>query len=200
VLVPNKPIDKIETHDGIALLMIDVVSDYQFEDADELLVHALPMARQLAGLKKDARKAGVPVIYVNDNFGKWQEDFKLSVKTILKSGSPRAVEIVTLLEPASDDYYILKPQRSAFFDTPLYFLLESLKVSRLVITGVTTDICVLFSAHDAYMRGYQVFVPEDCCAAIRTTYHTEALRFARRIAQADTRPAAESRALFQRYG
>lgn len=94
--------------------MVDVVSDYQFEDVDELLVTALPMAHQLAKLKKAARQAGVPVIYVNDNLGNWQEDFKSSVKKILESSSPKAAVIVKLLEPASDDYYILKPQRSAF--------------------------------------------------------------------------------------
>src|ERR1041384_6603929 len=70
-----------------ALLIIDVVTDFEFEDGDKLLVQALRMAPHLVGFKKKARAAGIPVIYINDNFGKWQEDFKTILKHCLRASA-----------------------------------------------------------------------------------------------------------------
>lgn len=89
--------------------------------------------------------------------------------------------------PLSDDYHVLKPQRSGFFSTPLDVLLATLKVSELILTGVTTDICILFTAHDAYMRGFRVIVPPDCTAAVTTQQHREAMALLQRLTEADTR-------------
>lgn len=99
----------------------------------------------------------------------------------IRSGSKKGRRITEILAPEENDLYILKPQRSGFYETPLSVLLQSLKVSNLVICGVATDICVLFTAHDAYMRGFQVFVPSDCCAAIELDHHTEALDLLGRV-------------------
>ena len=56
------------------------------------------------------------------------------------------------------------------------------------VIGWTTDICVLFTAHDAYMRKFKVRVPSDCTNAIRPTHHSQALTFLRRVAEADVSP------------
>ena len=174
----------------IALLLIDVISDFEFEDGEKLLTNALPAAKRLAELKRRAKSHGIPVIYVNDNFGKWQEDFKAMVAEIL-AGKSRGREIVEIMKPDEDDFYVLKPQRSAFFSTTLELLLENLGVKKLIMGGVSTDICILGSANDAYMRDYDLIIPRDCVAAAEQRYSGEALDLMERTLNADTTPSAE---------
>jgi nicotinamidase-related amidase len=166
-----------------AILIVDMIADFGFEDGEELFTHALPVAGRIADLKKKAANASVPVIYVNDNYHRWKDDFKATMRSAESSKSGK--QIVEILGPNADDYYVLKPQRSGFFGTPLDFLLENLNVSNLIVTGVTTDICVLFTAHDAYMRGYSVRVPGDCSAAVDVRDHRSALGLVARVADAD---------------
>jgi nicotinamidase-related amidase len=176
----------------VALLMIDVITDFEFEDGDKLLKQTQPMAIRLAKLRKKAKRAGAAVIYVNDNFGKWQEDFKTIVAQFTQPGS-KGREVVDLLKPEPDDYYVLKPHRSAFYSTSLMLLLENLNCRKLIITGVTTDICILFSANDAYMRGFELHVPSDCVAAVKDEYSRQGLSFIKRVLKADTRPSDKLR-------
>jgi nicotinamidase-related amidase len=173
-----------------ALILLDVITDFEFEDGDELLKRTLPMARNLARLKLRAKKAGVPVIYVNDNFGKWQEDFKTMSDQFVQYDS-KGHKVVELLKPEHDDFYVLKPHRSAFYSTTLELLLRDLKVKTLLISGVTTDICVLFTANDAYMRGFEIHIPSDCVAAVKPGYSKQAIEFIRRVLKADTRKSTE---------
>lgn len=173
-----------------ALLVLDMITDFKFEDGAKLYPHALRAAERLSDLKERAKDAGVPVIFVNDNFGRWQEDFKSYVSSI-RDRSKEGRSIIDLIGPDEDDYHILKPQRSGFYATPLGVLLLSLNVCDLVITGVTTDICVLFTAHDAYMRGFQLKVPRDCTAAVEESYCRTGLGLLERVAYADVRPSSE---------
>src|SRR3982074_2300235 len=82
----------------IALVLIDVINDFEFEGGEELLRTALPAARHIARLKQRAQHAGVPVIYVNDNFGRWRSDFKRIVTHCL-SDNVRGRPIAELLAP-----------------------------------------------------------------------------------------------------
>lgn len=148
-----------------ALILIDMISDFEFEDGEKLFQYALPAAKKLAELKSFLKKKNIPVIYVNDNYGKWQEDFKSNVEHCL-TNDVRGQEIVSLLKPDNDDYYILKPKHSAFYKTAFEHLLEQLKIETLILSGISTDICVLFTANDAYMREYKIIIPEDCVAAV----------------------------------
>src|ERR1043165_4798279 len=86
----------------VALLMIDVINDLEFEGGEELLKHALPMAERLAALKRRVKQTRIPVIYVNDNFGKWQSDFRKQVRHCLEDDT-RGAPIVRLLAPEEDD-------------------------------------------------------------------------------------------------
>lgn len=174
----------------VALVMIDVINDLDFPEADQLLRHALPMAKQLQALKRRAKAAGIPAIYVNDNFGRWRSDFKHLVDHCLRpDGHGR--EVVKLLEPEEDDYFVLKPKHSAFFSTSFDLLLKYLEVKALILTGLASDICVLFTANDAYMRDYDLFVPEDCVAANTSQANEYALRQIREILKADTTPSKQ---------
>ena len=169
-----------------ALIMLDVITDFEFEDGTALLRRTIPAARRLARLKERAKKAGVPVVYVNDNFGKWQEDFKTMSDHFMRPEA-KGREVVETLRPDPDDYYVLKPHRSAFYSTSLELLLRDLTANTLIITGVTSDICVLFTANDAYMRGFDLVVPSDCVAAVKPAYEKQAMEFIERVLKADTR-------------
>lgn len=122
-----------------ALLIIDVISDFEFEDAEKLFENALPMAKKLAAFKKRAKEIGIPAIYVNDNFGKWQSDFR-KLLAHARDKSVRGSKIAELLAPNEDDYFVLKPKHSGFFSTTLDVLLEYLNCETLILTGVATDI------------------------------------------------------------
>ena len=161
-------------HSAVVLLLIDLINDMEFEGGNELLRQALPAAQKIARLKQRARKAEVPVIYVNDNFGQWQSDFKKLVRHCLEDGV-RGEPVARLLLPEPDDYFVLKPKSSAFFDTTLDTLLRHLGADTLVLTGVAADVCILFTAHDAHLRDYQVIVPSDCVASERQSETAMAL-------------------------
>jgi nicotinamidase-related amidase len=176
---------------AVALLLIDVINDLAFENGEDLLKHALPAAHRLAELKRRAKAARVPVVYVNDNFGRWQSDFKKLLQHCLEEGV-RGQPIAELLQPdEDDDYFVLKPKHSGFFSTTLDILLDYLQVKTLVVTGLTGDICVLFTASDAYMRDFNLFIPEDCVASADPAENEHALEHMRRVLKADTRPSTE---------
>ncbi len=175
---------------GVVLLLIDIISDFEFEDGEKLFKHALPMARKLADLKQKAKKAGVPVIYVNDNFGKWQSNFKILLDHALDKKA-RGSKIAELLKPDETDYFVLKPKHSGFYSTTLEVLLEHLQSKTLILTGVTADICILFTANDAYVRDYNLVVPCDCVASVEKKETEHALKYIERVLKADTRPSSK---------
>ena len=174
----------------VALLLIDVINDLDFPDGDHLLRHALPMARNIAALKGRARQEGVPVVYVNDNFGRWRSDLTAQVEHCLRDGV-RGKSVVELLRPGGDDYFVLKPKHSGFFSTTLDTLLEYLGVRSVVLTGMAANICVLFTANDAYKRDFHVVVPADAVASNTEEENRHALEQMAKVLKADTRPSAE---------
>ncbi len=174
----------------VALLLIDVINDLDFPEADDLLRHARPMAERIAELKRRAKEAKVPVIYVNDNFGRWQSNLQ---KIVEHAAGPESKgrEIVEFLEPDEDDYFVLKPKHSGFFSTTLDVLLDYLQVETVVIAGIAANICVLFTANDAYMRDFHVVVPRDCVASNTEETNRAALEEMAKVLKADTRPSDE---------
>jgi len=119
---------------AVALLLVDVINDFEFPGGAELLRHALPAAKRIAALKNRCRRAGIPAIYINDNFGKWRSDFKSLVSHCLKDKT-RGQKIVELLKPERDDYFVLKPKHSGFYSTTLDLLLQYLGTETLILTG-----------------------------------------------------------------
>jgi nicotinamidase-related amidase len=169
-----------------ALLIIDMINMFDFPEGPALLREALPAARRIATLKRRLKAEGVPVIYVNDNFTRWQSEFREIVEMCGASSSPGA-PIVQLLEPEEDDYTVLKPRHSAFYATPLAVLLEQLGIRRTIITGIAGDACVLSSAADAHVREYEVQVPADCIASISQARNENALALMKTAMKLDTR-------------
>ena len=161
-----------------ALLLVDFIHALVAEGGPHLVQSALRAARNSAGLKQRARKAGIPVIYANDHFGNWRSDFPSLVETCRQKRGCSS-KLVALLEPGETDFSILKPRHSAFYGTPLEFLLDELRVTRLVVTGIETDICVMYTAQDAYMRRYELWIPRNCTASRSPARHAAALDFMR---------------------
>ncbi|KPV53193.1 isochorismatase [Kouleothrix aurantiaca] len=183
-----------------ALLFIDVINDLEFIGGEALAEQVLAIADNLAELRRRAKAAGLPVIYVNDNFGKWQSDFSKLLDHCLND-DVRGRQLAELLHPDSDDYFVLKPKHSGFFSTTLETLLAYLQARTLILAGVAGNICVLFTAQDAFMRDYELMVPADCVASNTPEDNQYALLHMRSILKADIRPVGEiDWALFQPHG
>ena len=150
------------------------------------LVHV----RHALDVQHRARDAAIPVIYVNDNFGKWQSNFSKLITHCLEE-NVRGRPIVELLQPTDDDYFVLKPKQSGFYASTLDILLAYLQVESLIITGVAGNICVLFTAHDAYMRDFHLVIPADCIASKTVQENASALKHMKNVLKADIRPSME---------
>jgi nicotinamidase-related amidase len=174
----------------VALLLIDVINDLEFPEAEQLLPFALPMAHKIAAFKRQVKAAGIPAIYVNDNFGRWRSDFTAQVDHCLHD-DVRGRPLVELLRPEKDDYFVLKPKHSGFFSTTLDTLLEYLGARTVILTGVAGNICVLFTANEAYMRDFQLYVPSDCVASNTEEENRHALKQMQKVLKADIRPSGE---------
>lgn len=175
---------------GVVLLLIDVINDFDWPGGDKLLPFAQEIATQIRELKRRARELDIPTIYVNDNFGQWRSDMRALIRHCLDD-DVRGRGIVKMLQPDEEDYLVLKPKHSGFFSTNLDILLEYLSAKTLILTGVAGDICVLFTANDAYMRDFEVIAPADCIASNTTEANRNALELMSRVLKADTRPAHE---------
>ena len=167
------------------LLLVDFLNFMNFDSAKALAPDALRAARRARELKRRLARSRVPVIYANDNFGHWESDIHAIVQTcVARGGASR--KLAEMMAPERGDHSVLKPRHSAFFGTPLEFLLKDLGAGRLVVTGLTTDSCVMFTAHDAYVRGYKLWIPSDCVAAARPQYTRASLEHMRRVLKAST--------------
>jgi len=174
----HTPLADAPAADATALLIVDLISTWDFDDAETLVRGAVAIAARVGALKRRCRAAGVPAIYVNDNHGRWRSDFRRLVE-LSESSSPTGARIAQHLRPEDCDYSVLKPKHSAFFATPLDLLLRHLRATKLLVTGVTADQCILLTASEARMRDYEVIVPRDCIAT------QTAARKARALAQLD---------------
>ncbi len=173
-----------------ALLLVDVINDFEFEGGDELLKLAMPIGDRIAALKERARKLGVPTIYANDNFGRWRSDLHQIVSHCTDEGV-RGKDFVEKVLPGDEDYFVLKPKHSGFYSTTLDLLLEHLGAQNLIIAGIAGNNCVLFTANDAYLRDFKLFVPADCCASQTEEDNQIALKQMQRVLKADITRSGE---------
>ena len=149
---------------GDAVLVIDVLNDFRFVEGATLLRRFRPCIAPIAALLTRARRARVPIVYANDNFGRWRSSLA-DVGSRLRDSNPAVWRALAPIRPQAQDYVVLKPRHSAFYCTPLEILLEVLDVDRLVLTGVSATSCIWFTGADAHVRGYGVVVPRDGVAA-----------------------------------
>ncbi len=183
---------------GDALLIIDVINDLSFAGGEKVLPWAERLAPRLAAFKMKMARAAIPVIYVNDNFGNWRSNFREVYAHCTRSAA-RGRSVSRLLKPARSDYFVLKPRHSAFFATSLIPLLEDLEVKRLILAGMATNLCVLFTAHDAHMHRFPIVVLSDCCAAESDFDHNVALEQLKRFCNATICRSTETQFTSRRH-
>lgn len=172
----------------VALLLIDVIHDFTCVDGGALHAEAQRIVTPLVKLRTAARARGVPVIYVNDNFGRWRSSFDETVAWAQKS---RLGDVARRLGPRGAHLAVLKPGRSGFYASPLDLLLDQMGATTLVLAGLTTDQCVLATASDALLRKYRCAVPSDCSAALSTVRHERALALLADAFDVDVRASAD---------
>ena len=187
--MPKRSRTPSATSHRTALLLIDFMNPMDFEGARAMAPRAVRAAARTAALRARLRRRRVPVIYANDNFGRWESDFAGVVASCRRRGGASAA-MADLLAPAADDRSVLKPRHSAFFGTPLEFLLDELGIGALVLAGLAADSCIMFTAHDAYLRKYDLWIPGDCVASERESYRRQALAHMERVLKARVTPAA----------
>lgn len=181
-----------ESRQGSALLIVDMISDWSFVDGTRLRSAAAAVAPAISRLKARFRRAGAPVIYANDNHGRWRSDFRQLLERAFADEGEGAM-IARLLAPDPDDYFVLKPRHSAFYATPLELLLQNLEVRRLVLTGVSSDQCLLATAADARMRGVDATVPRDAIASLTSRRTRASIRHFEEVLGMATTPGARLR-------
>lgn len=168
---------------GMALLVIDMINSFEFKHGNELLEHTFEIIDPLLHLKQRARANNIPIIYLNDHYNLWQADFN----KIIKQCRNQANDIlITKVSPTDDDFFLIKPKHSGFYGTSLNTLLHHLNVKTLIITGIAGNICVLFTANDAYMREYTLICPEDCIASADYQDNKYALTMMKHVLKART--------------
>lgn len=185
------PLAEDEARGGMALVVVDMVSTWEFVDGDKLARAAKAIAPRIGALKARCVAAGVPVVFVNDNRGRWRSEFRELVG--VSRGNPTGAAIAAQLEPGEQDYSVLKPKHSAFYATPLDLLLRHLRVQRLIVTGVASDQCIVMSAAEARMRDYEVLVPGDCVGAQTAARNARALRHLEEAHGIETGPSTALR-------
>jgi nicotinamidase-related amidase len=174
----------------VAVVLVDVINGFDFEGSAGLVRAATRAAPAIEALAARAREKGVPVVYVNDNFGRWRSDFKAILQACLAPEQPGRL-VAARLRPHESDYFVLKPQHSGFYSTTLDLLLAHLGTHTLVLAGFATDLCVTFTAHDAHMRGYNLVVPSDCTASNAPALTRAALTHVEVALGGEVRPSTE---------
>jgi nicotinamidase-related amidase len=175
---------------GTALLIIDMINDMDFSEGNQMFARAEQAAKAIVRLRDQATQAGVPVVYVNDNYGQWHSERSRIIEYCTREDS-LGRELVRRVEPRHDDFFVIKPQFSGFYATNLPVLLPKLGANRLILTGLAADICVLFTAADAHMRAYDLWVPADAVASVDQQRTDWALDIMHKAMGADIRPTDE---------
>ncbi|GAB4072063.1 cysteine hydrolase [Barrientosiimonas marina] len=171
--------------DKCAILLVDMLNDFAFEGGDKLLSHTNQILPNVKKLKQFARDQDLPLIYVNDHYGIWQADPQRITSTCENGANQHIIQDI---KPDASDFFLIKPQHSAFFQTPLQSLLMELGKTHLIMAGIAGDICLLFTAKDAYMYGYTMHIPQNCTASEEKEGTEYSLYLMRTVMKAATDP------------
>ncbi|KGX86951.1 cysteine hydrolase family protein [Pontibacillus marinus] len=171
-----------------AVLIVDMINDFQFSHGETLLSETKKMLPNIIQLKQYAKQHHFPIIYVNDHYSLWQADLHRIYQKCLHDQNR---ELLDQIVPHETDYFLIKPKHSAFHQTALQALLSELGIKHLIITGIAGNICVLFTANDAYMREYSLSVPQDCIASNDEQDNAYALKMMENVLKADITPTSQ---------
>ncbi len=170
-----------------ALIIVDMIHD--FVDGKFGSEGAQAIVPKIKKLIDWAREKKIPIIYLKDSHT--PEDPELRVWGEHAMEGTWGSEIVDELKPEKRDIVIPKKTYSGFFDTHLDSILKELEVKEVILTGVSTNICVQHTAADAFFRGYEVTVVSDATAAIDPSTHNSALDYMKLVYGANIKTADE---------
>jgi nicotinamidase-related amidase len=165
--------DSFRFETGDALLVVDVINDFDHDDGRALLESFTERLVTMQKAIAAARASDIPVLYVNDAHGRWDGD----VQALLRG----AHEAVRSLTPGPADPFVLKHRYSGFDHTPLDLLLGELRVERIVLSGAATEGCVVQTAIDAREHGLKATILADACATTSEELERVALEYAERV-------------------
>ncbi len=172
-----------------AVLVVDILNTYQHPDAEDLIPNVARILEPLAELVRRARESDdVDLVYVNDNYGDFSAEFSDIVRSACNGARPDLVEPIV---PEGESRLLTKVRHSAFYATPLAYLLGRLGTKRLIVTGQVTEQCILYSTLDAYVRHFPVVIPTDAVAHIDADLGAAALRMMERNMSAELTVAAD---------
>ena len=146
-----------------AVLVVDMLNDFLEPSGAMPLPEGRRVYEPIRRLLTSARASGSPVIWVCDTHPR--DDREFEKRTVHCLAGTWGAQIVDALEPRDDDYRVQKRRYSGFYETDLDLRLREQRVTTLILTGIVTNICVRSTAHDAFFRGYDVIVVQDCVAA-----------------------------------
>ncbi len=151
-----------------ALIIVDMQKDNVFHESRAII----PNIKKLLG---EARKRGFLVVFACDSRYPTDSIFKrLNMKPHTIKGT-RGIEIIDEFTVEKGDVIVEKRMLSAFFGTDLDFTFRELKIRKVVVAGIVTDICVLKTVLDAWELGYEVIVPRDCVTSFSEERHRAGL-------------------------
>ena len=172
-----------------AVLVVDMMNSYQHPDAEHLIPNVEKIIEPLADLVRRAREDDdIDLVYVNDNYGDFTAQFSDIVHSACHGERPDLVEPIV---PTHNSRVVTKVRHSAFYATPIAYLLRRRETKRLILTGQVTEQCILYSALDAYVRHFSVVVPTDAVAGIDTELAAAALKMMERNMDAELTSAAD---------
>jgi nicotinamidase-related amidase len=172
-----------------ALIVVDMLSPYDHEDAEKLAASVAEQLPQMVELRdRAARAEDTLTVYVNDNYERWHSMREDLIRSALDGRRPDLVEPLLPDEAAP---FIAKGRHSIFYQTSVDHLLQVEQVKRVVLCGQVTEQCIQYSALDAYMRGYEVSVPSDAVAHIEPEWARTALEMMAKNMHADLTSVAD---------
>lgn len=164
-----------KTRTGRALLVIDMLSDFVRPGAPLEVPATRKILPALRRRIARARREGEAVVYVCDSHRKDDPEFsRMGWPPHAITGTPGAA-VVEALAPAPGDVIVEKTTYSGFFRTRLASVLRERRIGALALSGCVTNICILYTAADAAMRGYDVTVDEALVAGLSEETHRFAL-------------------------
>ena len=161
-----------------ALLLIDVINDFEHEDGGKLLESVRDRVPGFQAVLARARSSGTPVVYSNDMQGRWDSDAPALVREALEG---QGGDVIAEIAPQPGDHFVLKPRYSAFDHTPLVILLRELEIERLLLAGGATERCLVQSAIDARELGFKVTIVTDACATVDERLERLAFEYAEKV-------------------
>jgi nicotinamidase-related amidase len=173
----------------VATVVIDMLNPYDHEDGEALAEQVAERIEPLQALIKATLDSDAILVYANDNFDDFTATSDDLIRQALEGKHPELIEPIV---PPDEALFIEKVRHSAFYESSLNHLLHINDVERLVLAGQVTEQCVLYSALDAYIRGFEIVVARDAVAPLDPELGDAAVRMMERNMSADIVAAADA--------